>query len=944
MKKTLAALSFFVVGATCATAALQTTTLTEGWSFAKGEKAATETAATGDDSGWAKVRIPHDWAIAEPFDPNGEGSTGKLPWRGVGCYRKTLRLDEAAPGTRAYLDFDGVMAKASVFINGQLAGTWDYGYTGFRIDATPYVSFGADNVIAVVADTRTWNSRWYPGAGLYRKVTLELDNPVHLSRWGQIITNDGDERTGKAPQNLRVRTKVENHLAEARTVEVETTLTAPDGSPAGVVTKTITLPANGSHEAAVWLPLSHPVLWDVDNPALYTLKTTVRAGNEVLDTSETRCGIRTFAFTEDDGFHLNGKRVEIHGVNLHSDLGPLGMAFNRRAAQRQLEIMKDMGVNALRTSHNPPAPEMLDLCDEMGLIVWDEAFDKWDGTAGRMDNQPDLSEFARRHIASTVMRDRNHPSIVIWSIGNEIPEDAAQGVAPERVARIASFAREFDMTRPVAMGCCDPNQARTGDLASLDMTGWNYGRRYEPMRAYYPEKPLVYSESASAVSTRGYYEPELPLCRTDRNMETLQISSYDYSSAPWSDIPDAEFARMTKDRYMGGEFVWTGIDYLGEPTPFDAEARSSYFGPVDLAGMPKDRFYLYRSLWNPGATTVHILPHWNWEGMEGRNIPVFVYTNGASAELFLNGKSLGRREKGTAPKIPADRVSSARFSASTSDGAHAPEMAADNRDDTFWKAAAADENASLTIDLGSESSFRSIHLSFEREEKLYAYTLESSKDGQSWTTLAEKPTASYPMWGGVRDIVHPCDTAARYLRLRFGQCREEAVPAVRTVNVFAEKREAAYYDTTYDYRLRWNEVPYEKGELKAIAYDQAGKTIGETVIRTAGKPAKLRLTPDRTHLDDSGDDLSFILVEATDKDGNICPLAMDMVHFAIEGAGAIAGMENGNPLCFESMQGDSHSLFYGKEVLVIRAAKAGTILVKAAAEGMESTEAKLVAE
>ncbi len=925
-----------MLAASAASAALSTQTLNEGWRFSLGEQPALVTTPGYDDSTWQSVRVPHDWAISGPFDPDTHGYSGKLPWRGVGYYRTTLDLSALESGQRVYLDFDGVMAKSKVYVNGQLAGGWDYGYNSFRVDATPYIIPGEANSLTVVADTRegVWDTRWYPGAGIYRKVVLQIDSPLHIAHWGQKITHNGDELSGRKPSVLRIGTRLENHDSADREVEVETVLISPCGKEAGRSTSRVKAPAKGDVSAANALPLSQPVLWDIDNPALYTVQTIVRSGSEVLDTTSIRYGIRTFAFTADDGFHLNGRRVQLYGVNLHHDLGPIGAAFNRRAAQRQLQIMQEAGVNALRTSHNPPAPEVLDLCDEMGILVWDEVFDKWNNTAGRFEGEPDLYEFGRRQVRNMVLRDRNHPSIVVWSVGNEILEGGSEDITPERTAYMVSFVKEFDQSRPVGMANHIPGMSEKPNFEALDLTGWNYARRYWRMHELYPEKPIIYSESASAVSTRGYYEPELPERRTDRNLKTLQVCSYDLNSADWSDIVDVEFALMEKDRFVSGEFVWTGIDYLGEPTPFDAEARSSYFGFVDLCGLPKDRFYLYRSHWRPEVPTVHILPHWNWQGREGKNVPVFVYTNGHSAELFLNGKSLGKRVKGEVPPRAAT-IPIASATATSSAKGHAPALAADGDEDSLWRAAEA--GASLTLDLGKAAKLGYIAFSFENKENLYAYTLEASSDGRAWKKLTDKQSSEFPLYSGPREKYHTVDTTARYLRLRFGECRDGNLPAVRSVKLYPEVVEPEYYDVSYQYRLRWNQVAYEAGELKAVAYDKSGAKIGEAVVRTAGKPAKLRLSPDKSTLDDSGDDMSFIVVEALDKDGNLCPLADHMVEFSIEGAGELAGADNGNPMCFESFADSRQSLSYGKAVLVIRATKAGEIKVKASAEGLEDS-------
>ena len=754
------------------------------WKFAKGEQSGAE-AADFNDSTWQAVRLPHDWAISGPFDPNQDGSSGKLPWRGVGWYRKTFTLDKAdsgrpfdsAQGRRAYFDFDGVMAFPKVYVNGQLAGGWDYGYMSFRVDATPFVKFGGENVIAVCADTRKHGTRWYPGAGIYRKVTMTICKPVHIAHWGTYLT------TPKVSDNsatVNVRSTIENHFKTKSKVSVEVAIFDPNGQPAATGKKNITLSTGGAGELDQSFVVKNPTRWDITSPKLYAAQITVRTGEEVVDMDTTTFGIRTFEFTANDGFHLNGRRVQLHGVCLHHDQGALGGAFYTRAMERQLEIMRDMGVNAIRTSHNPPAPELLMLCDRMGFVVWDECFDKWDGTADRIDGQPPLEEFGERQIRNFVMRDRNHPCIVVWSIGNEISSRTAdkEGLTPQRVKFMSDFVRKYDATRPVGMACHIPAIAGLHILDALDLTGWNYQRKYAQFRKHYPDKPIIYSESASALSTRGFYE--LPLKQSKAQFsKQIQIDSYDRTSVDWGDIADVEFNLMEKDKFMAGEFVWTGFDYLGEPTPYAKQARSSYFGIVDLAGIPKDRFYLYRSYWRPETTTVHILPHWNWPDRLGQNVPVYVYTNGDSAELFLNGKSLGRKTKAKA--------------------------------------------------------------------------------------------ISGPIYYGVLD----------------------------------------------KYRLCFNDVNYEPGELKAVAYKD-GKEIGEAVMRTAGEPATIRLAPDRKELSARGDDLCYILIEAIDANGVVCPLADNLIRFKVDGPAEIAGVDNGNPLSYEPFQADYRKLFFGKAMLILR--------------------------
>ena len=767
------------------------------WKFAKGGQKGAET-VDFNDSSWKAVRLPHDWAIAGPFNPQEDGYAGKLPWWGQGWYRKSFKLDKADAGKRVYFDFDGVMAFPKVYVNGQLAGEWDYGYMSFRVDATPFVKFGADNTIAIYADTRNHGTRWYPGAGIYRKVTMTINEPLHIAHWGTYITTS---EVSEASAKISVRSTIENHSKDKSKVSVEVALIGPDGKTA-VVLKTAgsPIPAGETQEISQSVVIPNPQRWDITSPKLYTAKTIVRQGGKIVDTDTATFGIREFKFTADDGFHLNGKRVQLHGVCLHHDQGALGGAFHTRAMERELEIMRDMGVNAIRTSHNPPAPELLELCDRMGFVVWDECFDKWDKTADRFDpNNMPLEQYGEKQIRNFVQRDRNHPSIVVWSIGNEIdsPPRDPQGLTKERVKFMSDFVRKYDLTRPVGMACCFPSQVAKSVFDSLDLAGWNYQRRYAQYRQKYPDKPIIYSESASALSTRGFYDLPLKGSKTQYSKE-FQVDSYDRNAADWSDIADREFNLMEKDTFVAGEFVWTGFDYLGEPTPYSKQARSSYFGIVDLAGIPKDRFYLYRSHWRPDVTTVHILPHWNWPDRIGQNVPVYVYTNGDTVELFLNGNSLGKQTKA-----------------------------------------------------------------------------------------------------------------------------KEAGPS--------------YYGSIDKYRLCFNDVNYEPGELKAVAYKD-GKEIGQEVMRTAGEPAKIRLTPDRKDLSVTGDDLCYVLVEALDANFVPCPLADNLVKFKVNGPAEIAGIDNGNPLSYEPFQDSEHKLFCSKAVLILRAkeGKGGNILIIADSEGLTS--------
>ena len=915
------------------------------WRFSKGEKTQQVTQTEFDDSDWQEVNLPHDWAISGPFNPDESGYAGKLPWKGVGWYRKSFMLRGADKGKRVYFDFDGVMAFPKVYVNGQLAGQWDYGYMSFRVDATPYVKFGQKNIIAVMADTRQHGTRWYPGAGIYRKVTKTICAPVHVAHWGTFVTTpeiNDDSAT------VNISTTIENHLSSDSRVVFEVILCDPEGKEIAKSDSNCTITAGGSHELKQSLIVKKPQRWDINSPKLYTAKTTVSIAGKVVDMDTTSFGIRTFKFTADDGFHLNGRRVQFYGVNLHHDQGPLGAAFYPRAMERQLEIMRDMGCNSIRTSHNPSAPELLELCDKMGMVVWDECFDKWNATADIINGKPPLKEHGEKQIRNLVMRDRNHPCVVLWSIGNEIgnqPYDK-EGKSPERVKFMSEFFRKYDPTRPVGLGCHIPGTADEPILDSLDLTGWNYMRRYERFRQRYPDKPIIYSESASALSTRGFYELPLPNRKTDYSKQ-FQVNSYDHNAAAWSDIPDAEFKLMEDDSFVAGELVWTGFDYLGEPTPFKQEAKSSYFGIVDLCGIPKDRFYLYRSYWRPDTTTIHILPHWNWPDRIGKNVPVYVYTNGDSAELFLNGKSLGRCTKGQLPQKAENFAQAKTASASSeeTDKSNFAKYANDGDGKTRWCATDASANQWWQVDLGKVQSVKYISIELEKEEKNYAYEVKASTDTSTWETIVTKKTSRFPQWGGPRQTFHKVDTNARFIRIKFTDLPDRTWASIREVGVYPEKVESSYYDVTYKYRLRWNDVIYEPGELKVVAYKDE-KEIGQAAIKTAGKPAKIKLTPDRTTIKADGYDLSYILVEMLDKEGTLCPLADNMISFEVEGPAEIAAVGNGNPLSLEPFQADYRKLFYGKAMLILRSVKGktGAISITAKAEAIKAGHAHLRAE
>ena len=800
-------------------------TLAEGWRFAKDASGKADWSAEAfDDSGWERVRVPHDWAISGPFTTNEEsGVTGRLPWKGTGWYRVKFSLDAADVQGSVLFDFDGVMASPAVYVNGRRAGGWDYGYASFRIDATPFVHAG-ENTLAVRASTLDHAARWYPGAGIYRRVVLKVRARERFAYNGIFVTTPEASREKAL---VKVAWETENAPAGAK---VEVRLLC-EGK--GI--------ANGEAPAvqgAMLVEVGKPHLWDVDDPALHVAEVTLAdVGGRALSREAVRFGIRTIAFPVADdpndraanGFHLNGRRVQLKGVNNHSDLGLLGMAFDRSAARRQLRIMKDMGANALRTSHNPPAPELLGLCDEMGILVWDEAFDKWDEYGGRRADQS-LEEYVARNLVAFVKRDRNHPSVIIWSIANEIwewdpahpirdPKNvfADRGPSGQTKVRNEFFrnqVRLVDSTRPVGNGNRPyMNEKRIFDLGifdQLDVVGWNYLRSYVPAKKRFPDKPIVYSESASAVSSYGFYADD-PLGgrhghSKGGDAKSAQVDSRDLQSN--IDIADEVFGYMDDDAYCCGEFVWTGFDYLGEPSPFWKDARSSYFGIVDLTGVPKDRYWLYRSHWNRDSHTLHISPDtWTFPGREGRNTPVMVYTDGDEAELFLNGRSLGRRRKG----VPV------------------------------------------------------------------------------------------------------------------------ALPPAMTNHHFA---------ACHRYRLMWLDVPYEPGELSAVAY-KGGAKIGERTLRTAGKPASLRIEVEPM-MDKNPDELIWAHVYACDENGTRTLGADDEVSFEVDGPAAILGVGNGDACEYVPFtQASGHRLFGGCATAVLRRTAAGPVTLKVASPSLRAASASL---
>jgi beta-galactosidase len=621
-----------------------------GWRFLKGDAPGAE-APSFDDASWRAQDLPHDWCIEGPFDWKWGHDFGFLPCAGVGWYRKHFRVPESARGRFVSVEFDGAMSNARVWLNGQEVGGRPYGYIGFAFDLTPHLRYGADaNVLAVRLSPEEKSSRWYPGAGIYRHVWLDAVGPVHVARWGTYVRTP---EVTDVRATVAVRTEVRIRRAAPAPVVLETEIVDAQGTVVARARSERTLAAAETDSAEQSMTVERPERWDVDRPYLYRLVTTIREGATVLDRTETRFGIRSIAFEAANGFRLNGRRVPIQGVCMHHDLGALGAAVSRRGIERQLQILKTMGVNAVRTSHNPPAPELLDLADEMGIVVMDEAFDMWGKPKLPNGHGKYFAEWGERDLRDMIRRDRNHPSVVLWSIGNEILEQGDPDGWKE-AKRLVAIVRDEDPTRPTTAGMNQSENAiKYGMAAEVDVPGFNYApMNYAQIAKDHPDWPIVGSETSSAVSSRGVYH--LPVEPYDTH-PSLQVTSYDIVSASWAYEPDFEWLSLAKTPRIAGEFVWTGFDYIGEPTPFhdwkkppnkaEYPARSAYFGIVDLAGFPKDRYFLYQSQWTK-APMVHLLPHWNWAGRERQPVPVIAYTNGDAVELFLNGRSLGRKRKG----------------------------------------------------------------------------------------------------------------------------------------------------------------------------------------------------------------------------------------------------------------------------------------------------------
>ena len=635
--------------------------LDKDWKFSKGEQGE-GASLTFNDKNWQSVSIPHDWAIYGPFDENNDlqtvavvqnnekkaskktGRTGGLPYVGVGWYRRYFDVENFDKEKQSVsLVFDGAMSEARVYVNGKEAIFWPNGYNSFHVDVSDLVTKdGKQNLLAVRLENREQSSRWYPGAGLYRNVHLVLSNKVHVPVWGTYITS---RFVSKEYASVRLETSLEN-LAENSLVRVETQVLDERGS---VVSEKVNIQKlNHGRSFVQNLTVDKPELWSPESPVLYNASSKIYVDDQLVDQYQTRFGIRDIKFIADKGFFLNGEKRKFQGVCNHHDLGPLGAAVNTAALKHQLTLLKDMGCDAIRTAHNMPTPELVALCDEMGFMMMIEPFDEWDKAKCKNGYHRFFEEWAEKDMVNMLRQFRNNPCVVMWSIGNEVPTQCS----PEGY-KVAKFLQDIchreDPTRPVTCGMdqvtCVLNN---GFAAMLDIPGFNYRvNRYEEAYEKLPQNIVLGSETTSAVSSRGVYKFPAEK-KAGATYEDHQSSSYDLEHCSWSNLPDMDFAMAEDKEWEIGQFVWTGFDYLGEPSPYDTDAwpnHSSMFGIIDLASIPKDRYYLYRSVWNKQSPTLHVLPHWNWEGREGEIVPVFVYTSYPSAELFINGKSYGKQSK-----------------------------------------------------------------------------------------------------------------------------------------------------------------------------------------------------------------------------------------------------------------------------------------------------------
>ena len=759
--------------------------------------------ASFDDSSWRSVNLPHDWAITAPFIADGPyGGMGRLPSWGIGWYRKQLDIPASDRGRSIFLDIDGAMSYSAVWLNGKLVGGWPYGYNSFRLDLTPHVIPGGVNQLAIRLDNPAHSARWYPGGGLYRNVWLTKTNRVHVAHWGTQVTTP---QVSKASATVDVAVAIDNDSPAESSVDVATDIYALDatGKRVGkVVAKigptSVQVAASSSAKVQGSTTITNPRLWGpppTQTPNRYVAVTTVSRAGKAIDRYETRFGIRSVRLDPNTGVYVNDERIPLYGVNNHHDLGALGAAFNVRAAERQLEMLLEMGSNALRMSHNPPAPELLELTDRMGILVMDEVFDVWERKKTPLDFHLIFPDWHEQDLRSMLRRDRNHPSIIMWSVGNEVGEQYTGEDGAALARKLVNIVREEDAEGRLATTAMNWAKADMPLPGAVDVISLNYqgsGIRSLPgqfpaFRARFPDKVILHSESASALSSRGEYQFPVPGTisgpvrpGSGGDPKTRHVSAYELFAADFGSSADRSFASLDQNPYVAGEFVWTGWDYLGEPTPYYT-SRSSYSGIIDLAGFKKDRFYIYQARWRPDLPLAHLLPHWTWPGREGEVTPIHLFTSGDEAEVFVNGKSQGRKKK-------------------------AP----------------------------------------------------------------------------------------------------------------------------YEYRLRWDYVTYEPGEVRAVSYKD-GKEWATAVVRTANAPAKLELTPDRAKIRADGLDLSFVTLRILDDKGVPAPTAKNSIRFSVDGPGEIVATDNGDPTNLVSFQSPEREAFNGLCLVIVRGkpGAAGKITLRA---------------
>lgn len=784
------------------------TKLTDGWEFRRD--------GLESDKTWKAVTIPHDWAIYGPFsrendlqhvtvEQNGEtedtwktGRTGGLPFIGKGAYKRIIEIPDTTDCSYT-LVFDGAMSNANVSINGKHAIAWPYGYNSFYTVIDSLIRPGKNELI-VELENKVKQSRWHPGAGLYRNVHLVKTDKIHIPTWGTYITTPTI-----TPEYASVKLQTEiDGAGKGKWVDVITEIKSPDGTV--VATSKTTYVSHGQPLIQNFI-VNNPILWSPEKPDLYTASIRLIVEGKNVDTYDTCFGIRKIEYIPEKGFFLNGKVTKFKGVCNHHDLGPLGAAVNEAALRHQVELLKDMGANAIRTAHNMPAPELVKICDEMGMMLMIEPFDDW-GFRPKSENGYGkiFNDWAECDITNMIKQYRSNPSVVMWSIGNEVPSQwGPDGIS--ELMMLQDLIHQLDPTRPVTCGMDQIGAVlENGFAAALDIPGFNYKpQHYDKAYEKLPQKMILGAETASTFSSRGiYYWPVIYRGQVLVYHPENQSNSYDNENASWSNVPDLDFIMDDDKEWMIGQFVWTGFDYLGEPTPYDTDAwpsHSSVFGIFDLASLPKDRFYLYRSLWNKEDHTLHVLPHWNLEGREGKKVPVYVYTDYPEAELFINGVSQGRQRKLTRTEY------------------------------------------------------------------------ESSTD-----------------------------------------------------SLALQKR----------YRLMWNDVIYQPGEVKVTAYDENGNPADEKIIKTAGKPHHLVLSSNRTSMKADGEDLVYITVQVADKNGNLVPTDTRKVNFKVSGAGKFRAAANGDPTCTELFHEPDMTLFSGALTAIIQSSEeSGKIVFEAYAKGVK---------